>query len=108
MSNITKKDLVETVSSNTGLTQVDTRIVVESFLEAISLSLKQGRNIEIRGFGRFKLKPRKARSARNPRNGEVVHVEAGIKPIFNASRELFTRVNMAHTKAALISQLDNP
>jgi nucleoid DNA-binding protein len=53
MSNVTKKDLVETISDKTGLTQVDSRIVVESFLAAISTSLRQGKNIEIRGFGRF-------------------------------------------------------
>jgi nucleoid DNA-binding protein len=78
MANITKKNIIESVSDKTGLTQVDTRIVVETFLEAISKSLQTGKNIEIRGFGRFKLKPRKARQVRNPRTGEVVNIEAGM------------------------------
>lgn len=108
MPNITKKGLIQTVSDKTGLTQVDTGIILESFLETVSSSLRQGRNIEIRGFGRFKLKPRKARSARNPRTGELVQVEAGIKPIFKASRELTARVNVAHTKVELLSQPNNP
>ena len=56
MANITKKDLVEKISNSTGLTQVDTKIVVESFLEAVSNALRDGKNIEIRGFGRFKIK----------------------------------------------------
>jgi nucleoid DNA-binding protein len=93
MSNVTKKDLVEKISDRTGLTQVDTKIVVESLLEAISKALQQGRNIEIRGFGRFKIKERRARSARNPRTNEHIQVQAGFKPVFEASKELRKRVN---------------
>jgi nucleoid DNA-binding protein len=93
MSNVTKKDLVEKISDRTGLTQVDTKIVVESLLEAISKALQQGRNIEIRGFGRFKIKERRARSARNPRTNEHIQVKAGYKPVFEASKELRKRVN---------------
>jgi nucleoid DNA-binding protein len=93
MGNITKKDLVEKISDTTGLTQVDTKIVVESLLESISKALQQGRNIEIRGFGRFKIKERKARSARNPRTNEHIQVQAGFKPVFEASKELRKRVN---------------
>lgn len=93
MANITKKNLVDRVSNNTRLTQIDTRIIIESFLDFISKSLQQGKNVEIRGFGRFKIKERKARTARNPRTGETVQVEAGYKPVFEASKELRKRVN---------------
>ena len=58
MPNITKHDLIARISDKTGLTQVDTRIVVESFLESIEHALTEGRNIEIRGFGRFKIRAR--------------------------------------------------
>ena len=93
MSNITKKDLVERIADRTGLTQVDTKIVVECFLDSLSQTLRQGKNIEIRGFGRFKIKEKKARTARNPRTNQFIEVEAGYKPIFEASRELRKRVN---------------
>jgi nucleoid DNA-binding protein len=96
MSNVTKKDLVEQISERTGLTQVDTKIVVESFLEALSVALKAGSNIEIRGFGRFKVKRKKARTARNPRTNESIQVGEGFKPIFEASRELRKRVDTAY------------
>lgn len=95
MSNVTKKDLVERISERTGLTQVDTKIVVESFLDSISSALQKGSNIEIRGFGRFKVKQKKARTARNPRTNEYIDVEAGFKPVFEASKELRKRVNDA-------------
>ena len=96
MGNITKKDLVERIAERTGLTQVDTKIVVESFLEALSQALQSGRNIEIRGFGRFKIKSKKARVARNPRTNEHIQVEAGFKPIFEASKDLRKRVDTGY------------
>lgn len=100
MGNVTKKDLVEKIADTTGLTQVDTKIVLESFLEAVSESLRTGRNIEIRGFGRFKIKERKARIARNPRTNEHIQVEAGYKPVFEASKELRKRVNESRMHGA--------
>lgn len=93
MANITKKDLVEKIAETTGLTQVDTKIVVESFLEAVASALQGGSNIEIRGFGRFKIKKKKSRMARNPRTNEHIRVEAGYKPIWESSKDLRKRVN---------------
>ena len=99
MSTVTKKDLVEKVASRTGLTQVDTKIVIERFLGAVANALEQGNNVEIRGFGRFKIKERKARIARNPRTNEPVEVKSGCKPAFEAARELTKLVNdsLQHT-----------
>ncbi len=93
MSNVTKKDLVESIANKTGLTQVDTKIVVESFFDAVAKTLSSGKNIEIRGFGRFKIKEKKARIARNPHTGEPVNVQASVKPVFVASKDLRNRVN---------------
>jgi nucleoid DNA-binding protein len=98
MPNITKKDLVEQISEHTGLTQVDTKIVIECFLEAVSKALQTGTNLEIRGFGRFKIKKKKKRMARNPRTNQYIQVEAGFKPTFESSKELRKRVNDAFWK----------
>jgi DNA-binding protein HU-beta/integration host factor subunit beta len=98
MGNITKKDLVEKISDRTGLTQVDTKIVIETFLEAVSRALRDGKNIEIRGFGRFKIKRKKARMARNPRTNVHIQVPEGFKPVFEASKELRKRINDSYWK----------
>lgn len=95
MSNVTKKDLVEKISERTGLTQVDTKIVVESFLDSVAGALQEGTNIEIRGFGRFKVKKKRARTARNPRTNQYIQVQEGFKPVFEASKELRNKVNAA-------------
>ena len=93
MPNITKRDIVERVSEKTGLTQVDVKMAVEAFQESIGKTLSEGKNIEIRGFGQFKVRKKKARMARNPRTGEAVKVAEGFKPVFKASSELIQRVN---------------
>ena len=92
-ANITKKDIVEDISLRTGLTQVETKTIIEKFLDALVKGLLQGSNIEIRGFGRFKLKESKERTARNPRTGETVTINAGTKPVFEASKELIKSLN---------------
>ncbi len=93
MNNITKKDIIDSISAKTGLTQIDTKVLTEAFMQAITKSLCEGRDIELRGFGRFKIKERKARIARNPKTDKKVNVEKGLKPKFEASRELKRRVN---------------
>ncbi|MCQ2062070.1 MAG: integration host factor subunit beta [Fibrobacter sp.] len=92
-ANITKKDIVEEISLRTGLTQTETKTIVECFLDSLIKGLLQGNNVEIRGFGRFKLKDRKERIARNPRTGETVTINAGTKPVFEASKDLVKSLN---------------
>lgn len=84
---MTKADLVEQVAEKTGLTRTDVAATVDAFLDAVKRSLENGSNIEIRGFGTFKIKPRKARKARNPRTGEVVPVPDRKIPVFKPSNE---------------------
>jgi len=86
--NVTKKDLVNEISNRTGLPQVETKKIVECFLDSVARSLIEGNNIEIRGFGRFKIRNRSGYKARNPRTGESITVEAGKRPIFEPSKEL--------------------
>jgi nucleoid DNA-binding protein len=60
---------VDEIAQRTGLTKKDVADTVDEFLEAVSRALVQGKHIEIRGFGTFKVKDRKPRTARNPRTG---------------------------------------
>ena len=85
---MTKADLVEQIADATGLTKKDTAVVVDGFLEAVKQAMAQEKNIEIRGFGSFKVKRRKARKARNPRTGDPVQVPSRHVPTFKPSKEL--------------------
>jgi DNA-binding protein HU-beta len=90
---VTKADIVDIISSGTGLTKVETEAVVDGFIQTVIASLRDGKNIEIRGFGSFKVKKRKGRMARNPRTGQQVPVDDHYVPIFKVSKELKAVVN---------------
>lgn len=71
---LTKKDLVLTVAKDTGITQVDVKRVIQQTLHRVIESLKEGKTIELRNFGVFKVRQRAPRRGRNPKTGEEVPV----------------------------------
>lgn len=71
---ITKKDIILKIANDTGIKQIDVKKVVQRMLDDITLSLAKGDTVELRNFGIFKVKSRKARTGRNPRTGEEVPV----------------------------------
>ena len=85
---MTKADLVDRVTAATGLTKRDVAVVVDRFIDAVGKALSNGNHIEIRGFGSFKIKTRRARIARNPRTGATVQVPEKTVPYFKVSKEL--------------------
>ncbi len=91
---MTKADLVEKVTATIARTagpmisKKDCARVIDAFLEAVKGALADQHNIEIRGFGTFKIRNRKTRMARNPRTGEPVEVAARPVPVFKPSKEL--------------------
>ena len=93
---MTKADLVEQVTEaiGPGITKKDSALVVEGFLNAVKLALSRGDNIEIRGFGTFKVRKRKTRMARNPRTGDAVEVPSRSVPVFKPSKHLRARVEL--------------
>ena len=90
---MTKADIVNSVSDATGLTKVETEAVLEGVLQSIATSLRKGERIDIRGFGSFIVKKRKAREARNPATNEVVNLKDRYIPSFKVSKILKKRVN---------------
>ena len=87
---MTKADLVTRVSETIGpaITKKDCATVVDAFLTAVKDALAEHENIEIRGFGTFKVKERKSRLARNPRTGDPVEVPPRAVPVFKPSKDL--------------------
>ena len=85
---MTKADLVESISVHTGVSKHHTAVIVDHLLDAVCRALTDGKHIEIRGFGTFKVRERRARRARNPRSGLEVLVPAKLVPVFKPSKEL--------------------
>ncbi len=71
---LTKRDIVVKISDETGMTQLDVKKIVQKTLDTIVDSLAEGKTVELRNFGIFKVKVRKGRIGRNPRTGEEVPV----------------------------------
>lgn len=91
---MTKADLIEQVHEaiGPGVSRSDCAAVVNAFLNAVKGAVVEHRNIEIRGFGTFKVHRRRARMARNPRTGEPVQVPERMVPVFKPSRLLREKV----------------
>jgi nucleoid DNA-binding protein len=68
---MTKRDLVVLISEETGMVQQDVLEVVQKTLDHICDALADGRNVELRNFGVFEVKVRKARIGRNPNQPET-------------------------------------
>jgi integration host factor subunit beta len=68
-------------------------VIVNAIFDAMVDAMGQGERIEIRGFGSFVVKHRRAREGRNPKSGEIVSVAAKRVPFFKVGKELRLRVD---------------
>jgi integration host factor subunit beta len=90
--NTTKMDLcrriAEKIEDNHNFIKIkDIKVVIDSCFEEILEFLSEGQRLEIRGFGCFSVKNRKARIGRNPRTGTVVPIEEYKTPHFKFSKD---------------------
>ena len=92
---MTKSELIKKISLKyPDMFLKDIQILVETMLDEIVEALKQGRRVELRGFGAFTSKKRDARVARNPRTNEEVKVAERVSVYFRTGKELNERLNI--------------
>jgi integration host factor subunit beta len=89
---VTKKEIVKQISERIGLTQLKTKEIVQQTFDAIVETLLEVGRIELRNFGVFEVKQRKARKARNPRTGERVDVPPKNVVTFKPGKEMEEKV----------------
>ena len=89
---MTKANIAASIAQHLRMTKQDTGDVLDALLETISSALEQGERVNLRGFGIFKVEPRRARVARNPRTGQEIRVPARAVPVFKVSDHLKDRV----------------
>jgi len=90
---MTKAELVEEVARAVELSKKDAERIVNTVFDSIIEALHNGDKIELRGFGSFRLRERKARVGRNPKTGETVQVPTKKVPYFKAGKELKELIN---------------
>jgi nucleoid DNA-binding protein len=101
---VTKKEIVRTISEEIGLTQLQTKEIVQKTFDAIVETLVKDRRIELRNFGVFEVKRRAPRKARNPRTSEKVFVPAKYVVTFKPGKEMEERVRELERQAAEAAQ----
>ncbi len=86
---MTKAELVDKISEKKpGLTRKQVEVVVNTVLEGIKDALSREDKVEIRGFGSFRVRHRRAKEGRNPKTGESVSVPPKKVPFFKAGKEM--------------------
>jgi DNA-binding protein HU-beta len=83
---MTKAELVDQVAATAQLPKHQTEAVITQFLQVIMEELHAGKSVELRGFGRFRLRHRQPRAGRNPRTGNMVQIPAKTVPAFTAGK----------------------
>jgi len=92
---MTKSELIEKIVTKFAqVSRKDTEIIVNTIFDTMIEALKKGDRIEIRGFGSFHIRTRKAREGRNPKSGQAVHVPEKRVPFFKVGRGLKERINL--------------
>ena len=71
----------------------DMEKILETIFREITVALCEGKNIEIRGFGMYKIVKRKARIGRNPKNSELVQIPEKKTIKWKISKTFFNRLN---------------
>ncbi|MCK4882275.1 MAG: integration host factor subunit beta [Candidatus Omnitrophica bacterium] len=89
---MTKKDIVLKITDMTGIKQVDVKKVVQKTFDVVIESLVRSEKVELRNFGVFKIKERRARFGRNPRTGESVPVPPRKVVVFKPGLEMKQKI----------------
>ena len=106
---MTRVQLVEKVAYRMKVTKKEADTYLTAFLDSIMDTLAKDRRVVVQGFGSFKINEYKARVAKKPLTGEVIHLPVRRKPSFHAGKELRERVNkemeLMHENEDLIRRL---
>ena len=90
---MTKKEIVKTISEETGINQQVIKSIVQRTFDSIVTTLVEEGRIELRNFGVFQVRPRAARKARNPRTGRQVEVPEKFVVTFKPGKIMEQKVN---------------
>lgn len=83
-----KRELIDEISTKTGLTKRVSREIVDAVISTITDSLAREEKVTLVGFGIFQVRKRKAREGRNPQTGEAIQIPAKKVPKFRAGKNL--------------------
>ncbi|GAB3714779.1 HU family DNA-binding protein [Mariniluteicoccus flavus] len=89
---MTKKELLEAMANDAGISQADADKALGALIEAITKSVKKGDRVAIPGLGTFEKRERSARTGRNPQTGEEIKIAATSVPGFKPATQFKSAV----------------
>lgn len=87
-----KAELIAKIADDAGITKTQANATVDSFIEAVTKTLKSGNKVTLVGFGTFSVTKRAARNGRNPQTGAVIKIKAKKVAKFKAGKELSAKI----------------
>ncbi len=87
-----KSDLISKIAEDAGITKTQANATLDSFVDAVTKSLKKGDKVTLVGFGTFSVSKRAARNGRNPQTGAVIKIKAKKVAKFKAGKELSGKI----------------
>jgi DNA-binding protein HU-beta len=88
-----KQELIENIAASADITKAAAGRALDSMIDSITGSLKNGDSVVLVGFGTFSVRDRAARMGRNPQTGEEIQIKAARVPAFKAGKALKDAVN---------------
>lgn len=88
-----KNELIEHIADNADITKAAATRALESAIDAIKKTLKDGDTVSLVGFGTFFVGERAARTGRNPRTGQTIKINAAKVPKFRPGKALKDIIN---------------
>jgi integration host factor subunit beta len=89
-----KSDLARLIKAkHPNLYHRDVERIINAVFDGVADAMARGERVELRGFGTFTVRHRKARVGRNPRSGALVSVERKAHPYFRPGKEMRARLN---------------
>ena len=89
---MTKADIVNEISKNTGIEKITVLKTVEAFMDSVKGSLVKGKNVYLRGFGSFIVKKRAEKTARNISKNTTIIIPEHFIPSFKPAKTFVTKV----------------
>jgi DNA-binding protein HU-beta len=90
---LNKAELVDVIANVSSITKRDVEEVINKAMETIVKSVAKGEKVTLVGFGTFEARQRKARTGRNPKTNEPIHIPAKRVPGFKVGKEFSEAVN---------------
>ena len=87
-----KGDLIAKIATDAKISKAQAGEALESFLGAVTSTLKKGDKVTLVGFGTFSVSKRAARNGRNPQTGKAIKIAARKVARFKAGKELSAKV----------------